>query len=387
MIRRFLQLFSPFKIYRIRPLALMLLMTGALVLSISCTSGSNQAANMVASNVPQTARNPWLWPFATDSIWNLPIGSDAVYKPANLPAVEFTGVDVDWLIVIPEGSPLAPLYDPGAWEKRCQGTTTFENLSIPLPADLIVPDAINTPTEYATPNNAAALLQPDGRTIIQLEPMARCVKGGPVYGYRWPKQNVDLYGDGIAGSHLGSGLSALGGAIRKGELMGEEPIRHVLKIELWEEYLNYDLQSKTPGYRWPADRADGQAASIYKGKDPDIVMGSLLAIPPNATEASFGLKTLAGKKLFHALQDYGAYQVDATGQSKYAIAVEQGVQEEFQAAYGYPMESAKTDNNPYFQDVMKLAQALQVITNNRPTAIGGGGQPRVALAPPLTPPG
>ena len=105
---------------------------------------------------------------------------------------------------------------------------------------MIVPDAINTPTRYYTPNNAAALLQPDGRTIIQLEPMARCIKGGPVYGYHWPKQDIDIYSQGIAGSHLGSGLSAIGGTIRKGELIGSEPIRHVLKLELWEKYLNYN---------------------------------------------------------------------------------------------------------------------------------------------------
>ena len=104
---------------------------------------------------------------------------------------------------------------------------------------MIVPDALNTETKYYTPNNAAALLQTDGRSIIQLEPMARWVKGEAVFGYHWPKQDIDIYSKGISGSHLGSGLSAMGGTIRKGELTGSAPIRHVLKIELWEKYLNY----------------------------------------------------------------------------------------------------------------------------------------------------
>jgi hypothetical protein len=364
---------------------LVTLALGILILSISC--GKNVAAPiaLAPSAAAASTRNPWLWPFAVDSIWNMPIGSNATYAPAKLPPVDWLGADVDWLLVIPAGSPMRPLYDPGDWEKRCQGQTTYENLTIPIPDDLIVPDAIVTPTQYSTPNNAAALLQPDGRTIIQLEPMARCVKGGPVYGYRWPKENLTLDGSGIAGGHLGSGLSSIGGTIRSGELTGDTPIRHALKIELWEQYLHYDANDPTPGYRWPADRADGAAAEIYKGKNPAIVMGSLFAIPPQVTERSLGLTTVAGKQLFHALQDYGAYQVDATGQPKYNLVVDQTVEAEFAAAYGYPMELGAIDNNPYYRDVMQLMQALNVITNNQPNAIGGGGQPRTALAPPLPP--
>ncbi len=333
-----------------------------------------------------TVRDPWLWPFSSDSIWNLPIGNKAIYQPANIPPVDAITADFDLLFVIPKDSPTRPLYDPGSWTQRCQGTTTYENLSIAIPDALIVPDAITIPEQYSTPNNAAALLQPDGRTIIQLEPMARCVEGGPVYGYRYPKQNVDLYDLGTAGSHLGSGLSAIGGTIRKGELIGDRPIRHALKIELWEQLLDYNPKNKTPGYRWPAAMADSSAPSTYKGKNPELVMGALLAIPPNVTAQSLGLVTPGGKKLFHALQDYGAYQVDVTGRAVYAIAVETGVETEFQDTYGYSLEPVRTDNNPFFTDFMKLVQNLNVITNNQENSIGGGGQRRALLAPPLAPP-
>lgn len=313
----------------------------------------------------------------------MPIGSDAQYSPANLPQAARSSVDYDLLFKIPADSPLRPLYNPGSWTNRCSGTTTYENLSIPIPDDLIVPDAINLIIKYQTPNNAAALLQPDGKTIIQLEPMARCVKGGFVYGYHWPKQDIDLYSQGIAGGHLGSGLSSIGGTIRKGELIGSSPIRHVLKIELWEKYINYNPASPTPGYRWPADRADSAAPTIYKGKDPQLVMGTLLAIPPNVTEDSLGLTTPAGKKLFHALQDYGGYQVDTTGVDAYAIAVEQGIEDEFEATYGYDFSARANSNNPFYDDFMKLFQALNIITNNSPNSVGGGGMRRVSMAPPF----
>ena len=357
------------------------LLIGALVLKLGLDGYLRPNNLMIATASPPTTREPWFWPFSQDSIWNLPIGSDAKYSSANLPQARYSSVDNDLLFIIPTNSPLRPLYDPGSWTNRCSGTTTYENLSIPVPDDLIVPDAINTETKYYTPNNAAALLQPDGRTIIQLEPMARCVKGEAVYGYHWPKQDIDIYSTGISGSHLGSGLSAIGGTIRKGELTGSDPIRHVLKIELWEKYLNYEPASPTPGYRWPADRADSAAPSIYKGKDPQLVMGSLLSIPPNVTEDSLGLITPAGKKLFHALQDYGGYQVDATGADTYALAVEQGVEDEFKAVYGY--EFSASANNPFYEDFMKLFQALNIIINNGSNSVGGGGTRRAPLAPPF----
>lgn len=332
---------------------------------------------------PSTTRDKWLWPFAQDSIWNLPIGSEAQYSPANLPIADRSSVDYDLLFKIPDGSPLRPLYDPGSWTQRCSGTKTYKNLSILIPDDLIVPDAINLVLKYHTPNNAAALLQPDGKTIIQLEPMARCVKAGPVYGYHWPKKDLDLYSQGIAGGHLGSGLSSIGGTIRKGELISNDPIRHVLKLELWEKYINYDPGSLTPGYRWPADRADSAAPTIYKGKNPQIVMGTLFAIPPNVTVDNLGLTTPAGKKLFHALQDYGGYHVDTTGVDAYAIAVEPGVEDEFQATYGYDFSDRAISNNPFYQDFMKLFQALNIVTNNSPNSVGGGGTRRAPLAPPF----
>jgi hypothetical protein len=112
-------------------------------------------------------------------------------------------------------------------------------------------------------------------------------------------------------------------------------------------------------------------------------MGSLLAIPPNVTEDSLALTTPAGKKLFHALQDYGGYQVDATGVDGYTIAVEQGVEDEFKAAYGYDFSASTNSNNLFYEDFMKLFQALNIITNNSPNSVGGGGTRRAPLAPPF----
>ncbi|ARV62770.1 hypothetical protein BZZ01_00040 [Nostocales cyanobacterium HT-58-2] len=320
-------------------------------------------------------RDKFLWPFASTSPWNMPIGSDARYIPANIGKAGYAGADKEYFFKLKDSDPWRPVYSPGAWgEGRCTGTKSMD-LWLPIPDDLIVPDATSQP--YHTPNNASAFLMPDGKTLVQLEPLARCEKAGSIYGWRFP--NVDIYGDGIGGAHFGSGLSSIGGSIRKGELTSNQPIRHALKVVIWGEKYLYYSQSN-PGYRWPADRADANAANQYHGKNERLVQGALLAIPPNMTEENLNLQTPAAKKLFHALQDYGAYVVDDAGWDAHYFAVEKGVAGEFRDTFGYDFEGS---SGSFYEDFMKLFQALYIVDNNGPNSIGGGGTPRVALAPPI----
>ncbi len=322
-------------------------------------------------------RDKFLWPFASTSPWNMPIGSDARYIPANIGKAHYAAADNEYFFKLKDGDPWRPVYSPGAWgEGRCTGTKPMD-IWLPVPDDMIIPDATNYP--YSTPNNASAFLMPDGKTLIQLEPLARCQHAGSIYGWRFP--NVDIYGDGIGGAHFGSGLSSIGGSIRKGELTSNEPIRHALKVVIWgEKYLHYSHSSPNPGYRWPADRADGNAANQYHGTNPSLVQGTLLAIPPYVTEENLNLQTPAAKKLFHALQDYGAYVVDDAGWDAHYFAVEKGVTQEFHHSFAYDFEGS---SGPFYEDFMKLFQAFSIVDNNGSKNIGGGGTPRVALAPPI----
>jgi hypothetical protein len=339
----------------------------------------NHGTGLIASypNTP-TTRDKWLWPFASTSIWNMPIGAGAIYVPANFQRAYFFGADEGLFFKLKAGDPLRPVYSPGNWGPgRCTGTQSMK-VSLPIPDDLIVPDATKDP--YYTPNNVSAFLMPDGKTVEQFEPLARCKTGGSVYGWRHPWGGVDIYGDGIKGTHFGSGLSAIGGSIRKGELTNDQPIRHALKVTIWgKKYLYYSPE--VPGYRWPADRADGYAAKEYGGTNPKLVQGSLLAIPPSVTETDLNLKTQPGKKLFQALQDYGAYVVDDAYWDSYNLAVEKGVIKEFRATYGYDFTGIQGD---FYEDMMKLFQTLQVVDNNGSKSIGGGGKPRAPLAPPIS---
>ncbi|MGB7444908.1 MAG: hypothetical protein WA919_27890 [Coleofasciculaceae cyanobacterium] len=355
---------------------LITLLIGILILSLQTPSTSSNGCGT------GTPRDKHRWPFSCDSIWNMPIGSKAQYVPANISKAKWITPEVNYYIVTSNSDRLVPWYVTQNWGVgRCQLGGAYLG-QINVPDNLVVPDA----TENSTPNNAAAFLHPDGRTLIQMNPLTRCQAGGPVFGYPTPgeiENYENIYGQGITGGQGGSGLSSIGGTIRLGELQpSAPPIHHTLKLLVRASQYLY---KEPPGYRWPAVRADDyafeQTSSVrYGGSNPNLVMGSLLAIPPSVIEASLGLTTVPGKKLFHALQDYGGYIVDDTAWENHAIAVEKEVVEEFFSAYGYTFAS---NSGAFYEDVNKLFQALHIVNNNGPNSIGGGGTPRQPLAPPI----
>ena len=316
-------------------------------------------------------RDPWLWPFASDSIWNQPIGSEAVYVPAGFGATQRVDIDEDLLFRCSKAATKQKLFAPKSWEQRAGGTTPVGEVLID--DGIVVPDA----RKGWTPNACAAFLLPDGRTLRHVRVLCRPEAGGPVYGYPF-NPDTDLFGDGIHGSHGGSAMSALGGSIRAGELTGEAPIRHALKVDIFcEKHASYSEGRK--GFRWPATKADSYARERYKGSNPAVTMGTLLALPPGVTEAAAGLKTPIGKKLFRALQDYGAYVVDDAAWDCLYFCAERGVAEEVEKKTGVKLAESKE----VLEDVNALFTRLAVVDNNAPGRIGGGGKPRVPLAPPL----
>ncbi|KAF3890619.1 MULTISPECIES: hypothetical protein [Nostocales] len=326
-------------------------------------------------------RDKHLWPFACNSIWNVPIGSNAKYVDAYIGS-KGAGVDTDWFVVTKNTDKLQNVYMVGSWDKnRCSGTAPQEQAQwhpkagekLKVPHNLIIPDA----KPNFTPNNSSAFLKPDGKTLVSFNITTRCEKGGPLYGYWFGEQNI--YGDGIGGGHGGSRMSSIGGSIRQGELLGKNPIRHALKLVIWSKWLHYNSSSPTPGYRWPALAADSYASKQYQGSNLALVMGSLLAVPPNVSAKSLGLTTKAGKKIFQAMQDYGAYVVDDSGWDYNYICLERAAEEEYEKVTGRHFN----DDKDLQADMTKIISALKVVDNNKPNNIGAGGKPRQPLAPPI----
>lgn len=328
-------------------------------------------------------REAWLWPFASTSIFNMPIGSNASYVSANLTSSNSThhGIDHEGHYRLSSSDPVRQVYPPLSWITRWPGDATWPyrfgpHWSMPVPDSLIIADVVGG----YTPNEACSFLMPDGRELRQLEPACRVVAAADIVG--WPIEPIDIYGNDNRGTHWGSALSALGGSIRLGELTGTAPLRHAIKWNLWGRHLFYN-PSTNSGFRWPATTQDSYAAGGgYQGTLPALTMGSLLALRPDVTAASLGVTTSVGAKLVDAVRDYGAYIVDDSGWDAYDLCCEKGVEAEVQAI-GLQLGGS---SGALVADLRRIVAALAVVDNNTESNVGGGGTRRRPLAPPLADP-
>jgi hypothetical protein len=364
--------------------------------SADAPPGDGRGADTANQDASTAARDPLQQPFATTSIWNMPIGSSAVYVAANLvasPAGGFFQADDERISLTPTAPATSVYYSSAGWSStsRCAasggsgiGLPSTNPLQVPMPASWIIP------SDGA--NDGAAFLLADNQTVVQLQPLARCTAGGPATALLAPSQwKVNLYGDGIPGAHGGSGLSTLGGTIRIGELRpGQIGIHHVLKLDLASAAELYHPSSAADAYRWPALGADSDWANYGSVAGPNntnvaMKMGVLLAIPASTSIASLGLETEPGRELAWTLQNYGAYDVDSYGSVGMSLAAESGVNGDFATQfkndYGFSFTARPTDNSAWWRDIGRLRQALSAVDNNSPTSIGGGGTPLQPLAP------
>jgi hypothetical protein len=345
-----------------------------------------------------TPRDPLKQPFASNSIWNMPIGSGAQYVAANLSGTPgnnvwaaMPGADEEHLILTPTAPLVTVNYSSVGWSggDRCVATAPTRTIaSVPMPSTYVIPNN--------NKNTAVVSLMPDNRSLVQLQPVARCTAGGPATALVTVAP-VDLYGDGRAGAHGGSGLSSIGGSIRLGELRpgSAEGPRHALKVNVYAKEALYRCSVRTDCYRWPASTSDSYAVGFYgtanNNSNTAMKMGSLLAIPPSVNIGSMGLETVPGKQLAWTFQNYGAYIVDDAYAPGFDISIEAGPNgrkaDEFQRDYGFAFTNKVNyqSSSPWVRDIQRLVQALHVVNNNTATTIGGGGVGRQPAAAPIAP--
>jgi hypothetical protein len=297
-----------------------------------------------ASPAMPGTRDKYRWPFASNSIWNMPIGSGARYVPAG---IEYAGA---WNGQITRDNEYIGLNPNDPLRRLNNGALVH------------VPPSMSHDGSW---NGCATLLMEDGRSIASGQPLRLSAGGDPSWQYDFTN-GQDLYGDGRFGCHGGSSLSGVGGSLRVGELNGADPIRHALKVNLFAQRF---LSCSDGGYRWPAFRADAYMdCSSYGGDVPALRMGSLLAILPSV-DCDATVTSRHARKLCHALQDYGAYVVDDTYWDVHAIDLD------VNAEFG--------DGGSFHSDMQRLFQMLSVVDNNSASNVGGGGTPRAPLAPPI----
>ena len=351
-------------------------------------------------------RNATAWPFSAASIWNAPLGATATLAPARLfdpsdargaGARAFYNFhsDDDYFFVTSSADPLVDWHSQGHWGGPATAAA-YCNVSGPLVRQLHFPAGAEV--QMWGNNNAAALLQPDGDTLVLTQPLYVCAPGAPLLSRLDSAHGLaSIRGDGALGGHGGSGLSALGGTVRRGELArGAPPIAHALKLELYAHWWFW----RPPGgersecFSWPAVTCDGymvscatDPAECYNGTNPLLRPGALLAIgAADAAALSASLATEPARLLLGALATYGGYLVDDTAWNSTSICTEHGVADDFAREFGYNFTVSASDAHPlaraWFGDLLALFRALSVVASNAPGAPGGGGAP---LAPPPPP--
>eukprot|EP00051_Salpingoeca_urceolata_P019993 m.296049 g.296049 ORF g.296049 m.296049 type:complete len:467 (-) comp19519_c2_seq1:96-1496(-) len=397
-----------------------------------------------------SCRDRRAWPFATTSIWNTAIGSNANYTPAGvfspqprargcmLAASQFQRrqtcassphaadqatceaagccwdndakskdylqcfaavngtmssfhIDQDIFVEVSDSDPEIAWHDQGWWGPNPKNATSHCSVVGPVHSHIKFPH--NVTFDLEGHNSGLAMLQPDNRTLLQTQPAYRCVAGGPLLsrypGCPWGCVYQSILGDGAHGAHGGSGLSAFGGTIRPGELLAHSgPIRHALKLELYAHEYYYGGKA-APTFRWPALGSDGythqdSSPLRYNGTNPLFVPGALLAIPPGVG-ATLDCRSVPACKIRDALVDYGAYVVDDTAEERATLCMDLAVPDEVTRAYNMTIQDVRDPTSPWLQDMHALFVALQIVANNGPQSIGGGGTPRQPPAPPMCP--
>jgi hypothetical protein len=354
------------------------------------TSNENNLLQKHLAYKQQKKRDPLLWPFAANSIWNTPIGSNAKYVDAKLekPVEGIITVDEDLIVMTPD-APLLEVYESNAqWDRtkdRCVKTGKLIG-KYPIPVTFVI-----SPKTWdgIVPNSGIAILMPDKKTIVQGQPYSYCPENGYATVLKMFKYENDIYGDGMFGAHGGSKLSAIGGTLRNHELtLTSGPIRHALKINICgAKNMYYDAETK--GFRWPAISSDNYAGKKYGTlrKTPAVKecrMGTLMAIPANLNLDELGFETVPARILAQAFQNFGAYVVDDSGWDVFAIETEWSPSgrftEEFRKNWGFDFIVYK-ESTPWSRDISKIYNALHVVDNNSADNIGGGGKRRAPLAP------
>jgi hypothetical protein len=300
-----------------------------------------------ATAVPAGAgpiRDVYLRPFAWNSIWNLPLARSAQYQPFDA-QIGDVYPDVENISVDPTAPARTLDGDPGG-------------------RVLVDPEL----TADGSWNNCSTLLldTPDRMTIVQGQPMTLDAGGDPSWDHGWAPQS--LTGSGIEGCHGGSGMSGIGGTIRDGELTAAEPLRHALKFSL---PCTTSCSKEDGGFRWPAVKADSGYEGKYGGENPEVKMGSLLALPPDTDLSTITQPDV--RKVAEALLTYGGYVVDETGGAP---------------SGSLDVQSTAVDEFPNIdsEQMRDVLDRLAVITNNTVGTPGGGalGTPRLAdCAPPF----
>lgn len=297
-------------------------------------------------------RDPTLWPFASHSPWNVPLGSGAQFIAATSENFSLTrGAKVN---LREFGHPVyfAAPDDPERLVEKSDGT--------PLLRTRIPENAQADPSQWG----ALHVIDPRSRTALELTGVERRADGV----LRTKDFAVtDLAARGFATESIRvSGASGLGGLIRRGEL--RDGIHHVLALSVIRKALHRKTGPGT-AFVWPATRAPLSYGIDTPGPRQ---LGTLLALPPDLDITKLGIGDNGpAYQVARALQDYGGYIVESFQDANNDLDF-------------FVEPAAENEIPPDFNaQLSRIIPHLKIVSNNGPERVGGGGVPRRPYARPI----
>ncbi len=324
------------------------------------------ATNVVPVSVPTpvpNTRDLARWPFAASSVWNTAIGSGAQFA-----AVQAGGMDPSTGVMVVDAAYSHPVLhatisDPLGNLYVADATTPFATVPVP------------TVLANATGGRHVFLILPDGFTLLEIHSPRRA--GADVHANAIVR--ADLRGSGIPPEYRaanGSGLTPLGGSIRRGEL--KTGIPHVVGAVVPLEAVT--VKADGTAHVWPAgwSQAGDPGTAAKMAHAGNVHVGSLLAIPPGVDLAKFLAPGSPAYEVARAMQDYGVLVKDTFDGTYFA---------EWQREGGPHLIICVEDlfNGEAPRDLARqlapVIRELRVVANHGPNSIGGGGTPRRPAAP------
>lgn len=344
-----------------------------LVLAGAAVSLSGIVAARAVSEEP--ARDPYLQPFASDSIWNTPLGQGATFQDPSGPetamlrnenvggqAGSFSWISGDGLRIYRQKASDPPV----RW--------LYEGRSATAP----------WPNEGGLRNSSFTLRTPGNLEFLGHDRYAVIVADDATFAYEiWkgsfdPETNAyraryivgtDLYGSGIARKdHTSEGIRAFGGSLLGGLVRCNEldsfSIPHALAMVLSPTQMKAGRTAADQKV-WPASTTDNDGHNPYSGLVP---MGALVAIPPSVNLQALGLSP-EGLALARAYQQFGGYVVDTAPKTMILGNAEAG---------------CKPEHIEHLQrDKRQIMRYLTMVTNNSSSSPGGPGERVIRPPPPL----
>jgi hypothetical protein len=294
------------------------------------TAPTNTSANGTSVDPPVAgSRDPRLWPFASDSVWNMPRGDGATFDSRSV--------------------------TPG----NVNINTIAYGVSVGGAGYPFIPQLV-------TSEQHEVQVQADGLTVFGTSKFLNQFGQHTVSDLRGSGINVTVPG---VPSHYerATKMPGMGGPLRNWELQNAangdvHAIKHAIALAVSSHVLNTT-------YAWPAYAADGFAGT-NSGFMPE---GGFMAIPSTATMPA-GLNNVA-KAVWQALHDYGAYAADATGPNGGSTDSLTVVEAEASAD--------AIINTIRGGQITAVAQQLRWVTNASQIDVGGPGNRMAPMAPPI----